>query len=328
MPGSTQGAGVGLKQAIRSGGTNIPRYVELSDGSVHEVARFSPLVSEGEVGLANGNTADLSLVRRVLDENKNPIHTVAPEAPGGVPVAGSNAEGGRASAPDIDTELEAVRAANPGLRFGRGNRIWDGEKFVPGGISHIPETPAEPYSPEAAAQRSASQQPKPSKIGQSIEAKAVEAKLTQGFAETAGYDPITIKDQAERATSVIQNSVPNARAIVRGEAPLPEGLRGTSLITAMEDHLLRNPDPQLAYELANSPLTSATSAAAQEMRLMAERVPDSLSAKFAEIKKAREAGAKQRGETPAKIKAEINGEVMKAASKRPTWEQFVREIVC
>jgi hypothetical protein len=189
----------------------------------------------------------------------------------------------------------------------------------------VAETPPEPYTPEAAAARAPQ---KPSKIGQSIEAKAVEAKLTQGFGETAGYDPLTIKDQAARASGVIESSPQHARAIVRGEAPLPEGLRGTSLITAMEEHLLRNPDAQVAYELANSPLTSATSAAAQEMRLMRERVPDSLTAKFSEIKAAREAGAKLRGETAEKVKADISKEVVRQASKRPTWEAFVREIVC
>jgi hypothetical protein len=96
----------------------------------------------------------------------------------------------------------------------------------------------------------------------------------------------------------------------------------------MEEHLLRHPDAQVAYELANSPLTSATSAAAQEMRLMAERVPDGIAAKFTEIKRARAEGAKLRGETPAKIKADISKEVVRQASKRPTWEAFVREIVC
>lgn len=170
--------------------------------------------------------------------------------------------------------------------------------------------------------------PKPSKIGQSIEAKAVEAKLTTGFAETAGYDPITIKDQAQRATGLVKSSLPDARAIIRGDKPLPPELRGTSLITAMEEHLVNKPDAELAYELANSPLTSATSVAAQEMRLMSERVPDSITAKFREIREARQEGSKQRGETTEKVVKEIRREVVKNSSKRPTWEAFVREITC
>lgn len=185
-----------------------------------------------------------------------------------------------------------------------------------------------PATPEAPPVEAPITPQKPSKIGKSIETKAVEAKLTQGFGETAGYDPITIADQAQRATNLIKSSPADARAIVRGETPLPEGLRGTSLITAMEEQLLKKPDAQLAYELANSPLTSATSAAAQEMRLMSERVPDSLAAKFQEIREAREAGSKKRGETTERLFKDIQKEVVRQSSKRPTWEAFVREITC
>lgn len=191
-----------------------------------------------------------------------------------------------------------------------------------------PEGVRNPVSTEPLPPVETGRAPGVSKIGQSIEAKAVEAKLTQGFSETAGFDPITIQDQAQRATGLIKSSVEDARAVIRGEAPLPEGLRGTALITAMEEHLLQKPDAKLAYELANSPLTSATSVAAQEMRLMAERVPDSITAKFQEIREARRAGSELRGETPLKVAKEIQTEVVRQSSKRQTWEQFVKEIAC
>jgi len=135
-------------------------------------------------------------------------------------------------------------------------------------------------------------QPKPldvtpgvSKIGKSIEAKAVEAKLTTGFDKVAGYDPITIKDQADKAAALVNDNIDTARAVIRGDKPLPDGLRGTALVTAMEEHIKANPNPEMAYELANSPLVSESSAAAQEMRLMAEREPDSATAKIQEIKR-------------------------------------------
>lgn len=124
----------------------------------------------------------------------------------------------------------------------------------------------------------------PSKIGKSIETKAIESGLTNKFEGVAGYDKINIKDQAERASALLEN-MDKARAVVRGDESLPEGLKGTALITAMEEHLKNNPDPALAEELANSPHVSATSAAAQEMRLAAEREPDSAAARLAELKK-------------------------------------------
>jgi hypothetical protein len=139
------------------------------------------------------------------------------------------------------------------------------------------------------------EQPKvttPSKIGKSIEVKAVEAKLTKGFKDVAGYEKMNIADQAKRATDVVKNNLEVARAIVRGEKPLPEGLHGTSLITAMEEYIKAHPSTDLAYELANSRLISETSVAAQELRLAAERTPDSATAKIIEIKKAREAKVK------------------------------------
>jgi hypothetical protein len=173
-----------------------------------------------------------------------------------------------------------------------------------------------------------STQPGVSKIGQSIEAKAVEAKLTQGFEGTANFERLNIQQQAQQATGLIKTSLEGARAVIRGDAPLPEGLRGTALITAMEEHMTKHPSAELAYELANSPLVRATSEAAQEMRLMSERVPDSITAKFHEIREARKAGSKQRGQTPEKIVQEVRTEITRKASKPPAWEDFVRSIEC
>jgi hypothetical protein len=184
-------------------------------------------------------------------------------------------------------------------------------------VRPVPEVPTQPAGPEGV-----------SKIGKSIEAKAVEAKLTKGFEGTANYEPITIQEQAQMATDMIKSSIERARSVIRGEQPLPEKLRGTSLITAMEEHILKHPNAELAHELANSPLTSATSAAAQEMRLMSERVPDGITAAFQKIREARKEGSKQRGQTPERVAKEIKTEITKNASKRPTWEQFIKDITC
>jgi hypothetical protein len=77
IPGAFAGkpppAARGIEVAIRSGGTNIPRYVELTDGSQHQVAPFQPVTPTGDVALANGTLVDKGLVSKVLDENRNPI---------------------------------------------------------------------------------------------------------------------------------------------------------------------------------------------------------------------------------------------------------------
>lgn len=170
----------------------------------------------------------------------------------------------------------------------------------------------------------------PSSIASSIERKAVEQKLTKGFEGVAGYDKITIKDQSEKATKVFEN-VDQARKIIRGEEPLPSGLRGTALITAAEEHIAKTGDAEMAHDLANSPLVSETSAAAQEMRLAAEREPDSLAARLQELKKTKlDAIEKRTGKT---VKKAVDNTVQKIKktvpkAKKEDWSSFIQSIQC
>lgn len=225
---------------------------------------------------------------------------------------------------DIASHATALRqegaAPQPMLETRLKEAVSNSTKDTPTGIEPSTKTPS-PTTESLGV----------SKIGKSIETKAVEAKLTQGFENTAGYDKITIKDQAEKATNLINTSLDDARAIIRGDKPLPDGLRGTALITAMEEHIKANPNGELAYELANSPIVSATSAAAQEMRLAAERVPDSITARFQEIKAAREAALEKRGgakKQTKKVTNDIHKEITRTASKRQTWEEFTKSLTC
>lgn len=169
-----------------------------------------------------------------------------------------------------------------------------------------------------------------SKIGKSIEAKAIEAKLTKGFENTAGYDKITLKDQAEKASNLINKDFETARAIIRGEEELPGNLKGTALITAMEEHIKQNPSSDLAYELANSPLVSATSKAGQELRLAAEREPDSATAKLSEIKQAREAKIKELSRKQDVVKEQLKTEIKKInlPKEELNWNRFLDSIQC
>lgn len=170
-----------------------------------------------------------------------------------------------------------------------------------------------------------------SKIAKSVEAKSIEAGLTKGFSDLAGYDKITIKDQSERAAALINENIDEARAILRGEKELPSGLKGTALIKAMEDHILKNPSSDLSYELANSPLITGTSEAAQELRLAAERDPDSATSKIQEIKKAREEkagkGKTERAKKTVKKLVEATKEV-NLSKEDLQWDNFLDSITC
>ena len=172
-----------------------------------------------------------------------------------------------------------------------------------------------------------------SKIAGSIEAKSVEAGITKGFGHLAEYTPIVIKEQAKKATDLINSDINEARAVIRGEKPLPEGLKGTALITAMEDYAKREANGELASELANSPLVSGTSAAAQELRLAAERDPMSPVKAIQDINKLLSETVKKKypGKILNKAKEFTIGKIkntIKNANTKYSWEAFIRSIEC
>lgn len=126
-----------------------------------------------------------------------------------------------------------------------------------------------------------------SKIAQSINQKAIEDKLTTGFSDLASYDKVNFKEQSEKVSNIIGDDFENALSIIRGDTALPQGVKGISMIAGMEEHLKNHPNPDVAYELANSPLVRGTSEAAQEVSLARMRTQDSFTAKMAELKKAK-----------------------------------------
>ena len=173
---------------------------------------------------------------------------------------------------------------------------------------------------------------KPSKVARSIEQKAIEQGLTKGFEGLAGFDPITVKDQSRRASEVVKKRGETLE-ILRGVKPIPEGLRGAALITAVEERIKKNADAELAMELANSEITSETSKAAQELRLLAEREPDSIAARLKEIRDARRESFKKKNKRDPKkaVKSEakkIKKELKKATPTRESWEEFVTNLTC
>ena len=171
----------------------------------------------------------------------------------------------------------------------------------------------------------------PSKIGTSIERKAIEARLTKGFEGVAGYDKITIKEQSAKAHTLMQD-LEKARRVIRGEEELPKGLRGTALITATEEHIAKTGDAKMVYELANSPLVSETSAAAQELRLAAERQPDSLALKLRELRQVRKEAFEKKftGKNAEDITRKYidKGKAKIAPPKLNDWGSIIREVRC
>jgi len=146
----------------------------------------------------------------------------------------------------------------------------------------------------------------------------------------ASFERTTLKDQAKIASEVIKKDINNARAMVRGEVPLPTGLNGISLVKAMETVIKKTKDGDLAYELANSPLVEQVSLAAQELSLTRGRTQDSATAKIAQVKKAREKKASKAVEKKKDIKKDIKKETEKVNldGKDLKWDKFLDSISC
>lgn len=175
---------------------------------------------------------------------------------------------------------------------------------------------------------------KQSKVASSIESKALEeGMIKQGFNEVAGYDPVTVKGQAELVSKLLKENLEKAKKMIRGEEPVPENIREAALIKGLEDYAMERGDINLARDLARSPLAAETSRHAQELRLLAERNPDSAVTAMREVKAAREAALEKRtGKTVEKAKAEeikkIKDEVAKKAPTKQSWESFIESIKC
>lgn len=174
---------------------------------------------------------------------------------------------------------------------------------------------------------------KVSGVAASIESKAIEKGLTEGLNGLAGYDPVTIKEQARLASDLISSDLEKAKRMVRGEEPLPDNLRGAALIKGLEDYATNKGDVSLLQDLANSPLVAETSRHAQELRLLAERNPESPVKIMQDVKKAKETAFEKKTGKKVEIEKktivdEIKNEMKKSASKRPSWEEFIQTIQC
>lgn len=168
-------------------------------------------------------------------------------------------------------------------------------------------------------------------IARSIERKAIEKGLRdERFDTLATFERTTLKDQARAVEQMFKSDFEKTRRVIRGEEPLPEGVRGISLVKGMELIIKKTKDPELAYELANSPHASGLSLAAQEMSLARGRELDSATARTEKVRKAREKKAGKDIEKKSQIKKDIKKETKKnnLSKEDLKWDNFLDKIKC
>lgn len=197
--------------------------------------------------------------------------------------------------------------------------------------SAVPEAPSAKVADEVAEKP---QGDGVSKIGKSLSQKAIDKGLTDTFGDSATYDKITIADQSKKMAEMLKDPE-RINRIISGEERLPDDIRGGSFIKSVEDNALANGDAETLAKLASSSITSETSRHAQELRTLAERDPDSVTAKLSAIKNARIVAAEKR--LPKNqtlndaVKSEtesIKSEIKKSVPRKEAWSRFLDEIVC
>lgn len=171
-----------------------------------------------------------------------------------------------------------------------------------------------------------------SKVGRSVQEMAIARGLRDDFGESAAYDKLTIADQASKAAALTQ---PQNRAqlvkVIAGVEPLPDGLKATALVKAVETHPVLGKDPYFIRKLAASRLSSESSRSAQELRLARERYEHSPVEAIRTVVKARaEAIKRKTGKTAEKALQETTRAIQKAKPvvKKEDWSSFVEGLKC
>jgi len=172
-----------------------------------------------------------------------------------------------------------------------------------------------------------------SKVAKSIRAKALQKGFTDVFSELAGFTPVKIATQASKIADMIDKDIETVKKIVRGTIDLPQDVNGTLLSSAVEEYALEKGDMELLQDLAKSSLVAETSTAAQTLRLVQERDPDSVIKQIKEIQKARKEGAElnKKGGGQEKVEADIKKQAkasIKKVNKKYDWNNLIDEITC
>lgn len=170
-----------------------------------------------------------------------------------------------------------------------------------------------------------------SKLGSSVDKKAVEAKLTTSLGELPEYNRVNMKDQASYATDLLANNEQHAIDIATGKATPPSHILPESVFTAVENKALKDGNVDLLRKLATSTRVGEATAMGQRIRALAERNPDSAVGKMKELSDARVAAVEKKTGKP--ISNSINEMVKqiqqsKMKVTRQDWASFVEGIKC
>ena len=171
-------------------------------------------------------------------------------------------------------------------------------------------------------------------VAKSVEAKAVENKLVESFGDLPEYNKINVKDQANKATALLDQDYELAKRIAMGEEAAPSGILPESVMLAVENHATKMGDIETLRQLGTSSgLVKEGTYMGQRIRMHGERSPHSALNAIKEIANVREKVAESRyGKELKAAKTKIVNDVKKAVDRyKPTvetWGSFIESIKC
>jgi hypothetical protein len=170
----------------------------------------------------------------------------------------------------------------------------------------------------------------PNTRARTLEQAAIEKKLTETLGELPSHARMDMADQASLAADFIQKSPDEALRAARGDQTPPPGILPEALYTALEIKAIKEGNVELLRDLATSKVPTF---AGQSLKALDSADPYSPVKIMRDLREARETALERRtgkkiDEHTKRVVSEIKREVMKSSSKRPTWEQFVKEIQC
>lgn len=168
-------------------------------------------------------------------------------------------------------------------------------------------------------------------LSEGVEAKAIENKLTENFGDLPEYKTVSMKDQAEKASTLLAKDPEGARAIAMGDKAVPKGMIPEAVYIAVENDAIARGDAQMLKELANSRLTGEATTMGQRIRTLGERDPESPTDAIRAVQEAREKASRSKvAEETQKAQESIRRATADRVSGKTkiSWNDFISAITC
>lgn len=167
---------------------------------------------------------------------------------------------------------------------------------------------------------------KPTKLSSTLESDVIAKGIEADFGKSPEYNVMNMKDQAEKALNIINNSPEYAKNILDGKVAPPGDLKIGSVYTAMKLDAIKRNDVAKIIELSKSEVNKIASSYGQEIKAFDSLLEHDPVKLIDSVRKSRETPKKAR-----ELNTEINNVKKELELKKPKvedWDSFIRSIQC